>query len=172
MFGETKNEIKNYRDGFPARIQFKLNALVDEQIIDALYRASQAGVEVNLWIRGVCALRPGIPGLSENIRVISILGRFLEHSRIFWFENRGTPLVGIGSPDLMHRNLDRRVEVIVQLSNPEHIEEARELFELALSPETASWYLEDDKWMPRTSDENGPLRDHQEFLIARYSKRQ
>lgn len=172
LLERIENEIKNYRDGFPARIQFKLNALVDEQIIDALYRASQAGVEVNLWIRGVCALRPGIPGLSENIRVISILGRFLEHSRIFWFENRGTPLVGIGSPDLMHRNLDRRVEVIVQLSNPEHIEEARELFELALSPETASWYLEDDKWMPRTSDENGPLRDHQEFLIARYSKRQ
>ena len=172
LLERIENEIKNYRDGFPARIQFKLNALVDEQIIDALYRASQAGVEVNLWIRGVCALRPSIPGLSENIRVISILGRFLEHSRIFWFENRGTPLVGIGSPDLMHRNLDRRVEVIVQLSNPEHIEEARELFELALSPETASWYLEDDKWMPRTSDENGPLRDHQEFLIARYSKRQ
>ena len=97
--------------------------MVDEQIIDALYRASQAGVPVEVWVRGICALKPGVEGMSENIRVRSILGRYLEHSRIFTFDNDGDPQVYIGSADMMHRNLDRRVEALVRVVAPAHLEE-------------------------------------------------
>lgn len=166
-------EVANHRAGLPARIRIKVNSLVDEAISDALYRASQAGVSVDLWIRGICTIRPQVPGLSENIRVRSILGRFLEHSRIFWFENgTDSPRVGIGSADLMHRNLDRRVETLVVLSKPNHIAQIDTLFDLAFSPETASWWLDDTGWHQRTVDESGqPLRDLQDYLIRAVSNR-
>ncbi len=106
--------------------------MVDEAVIDALYLASQAGVRVELVIRGICALRPGVPGLSETIRVRSVLGRFLEHSRVFWFDNAGEPAVWIGSADMMHRNLDRRVEVLVRLRDPHVIDEVAGFLDLAL----------------------------------------
>jgi polyphosphate kinase len=152
----------------PPGIRIKVNSLVDEAISDALYRASQAGCPVDLWVRGICTIRPGVPGLSENIRVRSILGRFLEHSRLFWFANGGSPSVGIGSADLMHRNLDRRVEVLASLTNPAHVAEIGELFDLAFAKGTASWKLQPDGgWTQFTAGEDHqPLLDMQEDLIA------
>ena len=172
LLDRIEKEIGNLRSGLPAGIRIKVNSLVDERITDALYRASQEGVPVDLWIRGICTIRPGVPGLSENIRVRSILGRFLEHSRLFWFANGGEPNVGIGSSDLMHRNLDRRVEALVSITNPTHIAEVGSLFDEAFDDGTASWRLIGDDWTPRTRDENGEaLRDMQEHLIEITSRR-
>ncbi|GAA3882515.1 RNA degradosome polyphosphate kinase [Tessaracoccus defluvii] len=167
-----EEEIANHRKGLPSGIKIKTNSVVDEAIIDALYRASQAGVPVDMLIRGICTIRPGVPGLSENLRVRSILGRFLEHSRVFWFAGGGNPRVGIGSADLMHRNLDRRVEAIVALSNPAHIRQIESLFEQAFSPETVHWELLDDTWTCHTTDADGhPLTDLQESLIQQTAAR-
>jgi polyphosphate kinase len=167
LLDRINNEIANHEDGLPSGIKIKVNSLVDETITDALYRASQAGVPVDLWIRGICTMRPGAPGLSENIRVRSILGRFLEHSRLFWFANGGVPTVGIGSADLMHRNLDRRVEVLASISNPAHVAEISELFDIAFDKGTASWKLQPDgTWVAFTVDgEGNPLLDMQDYLI-------
>ncbi len=137
-------EIANHQAGLPARIRMKANSIVDEGVIDALYLASQAGVPVELLVRGICALRPGVPGLSENVTVRSVLGRFLEHSRIFWFENAGDPVAWIGSADMMHRNLDRRVEVLVKLPTEESVDSIRGLLDLAFAPDTNAWELNAD----------------------------
>ncbi|MCL2652189.1 MAG: RNA degradosome polyphosphate kinase [Propionibacteriaceae bacterium] len=166
LLESIEREIENHRAGLPARVRMKVNSIVDEAIIDALYRASQAGVQVQLWVRGTCTIRPGVPGLSDNIEIISILGRFLEHSRLYWFENAGKPAVGIGSADMMHRNLDRRVEVIVGITHAAHIAEIGDLFDIAFDPGTVTWRLHDLEWSPRTLDQDGrPLRDMQEYLI-------
>ncbi len=173
LIDRINQEIANHQIGKPAGIKIKVNSIVDEATSDALYRASQAGVPVDLWVRGICTIRPGVPGLSENIRVRSILGRFLEHSRLFWFGNDGSPLVGIGSADLMHRNLDRRVEVLASITNPAHIAEIDELFKMAFDDGTASWWLQPDgTWIPHTANEHGkPLLDMQEYLINATSRR-
>ncbi|MDF1487768.1 RNA degradosome polyphosphate kinase [Tessaracoccus caeni] len=166
LLERIENEIANHKAGLESGIKIKINSIVDEALIDALYRASQAGVRVDIWVRGICTLRPGVPGLSENIRVRSILGRFLEHSRAYWFANAGSPSVGIGSADLMHRNLDRRVETIVSLGNPGHITQVDELFALAFDEKTVHWRLTDDTWHGHTTDDEGnPLNDLQEMLI-------
>ena len=117
MLELIEREIENQSSGKEARIIVKINSLTDDKIIRALYRASQAGVKIDLIVRGICVLRPGIEGLSENIRVISVVGRFLEHSRIFYFANGGEEEIYIGSADWMHRNLDRRVEAIVPIND-------------------------------------------------------
>ncbi|WP_228265951.1 RNA degradosome polyphosphate kinase [Microlunatus elymi] len=166
-------EVEHHKAGRPSGIKIKVNSLVDEAITDALYRASMAGVNVDLWVRGICTLRPQIPGLSDNIRVRSIVGRFLEHSRLFWFANGGQPSVGMGSSDLMHRNLDRRVEVLVQITNQAHIDEISELFDIAFNERTGAWWLSGDgTWHERVLDAEGkPLRDIQEMMINRTSRR-
>jgi polyphosphate kinase len=173
LIDRINQEIANHQIGKPAGIKIKVNSIVDEATSDALYRASRAGVPVDLWVRGICTIRPGVPGLSENIRVRSILGRFLEHSRLFWFANDGSPLVGIGSADLMHRNLDRRVEVLASITNPAHVAEIDELFKMAFDDGTASWWLQPDgTWIPHTANEHDePLLDMQEYLINATSRR-
>ena len=173
LLGRIETEIEHHRAGRPAGIKIKVNSLVDEAISDALYRASQVGVPVDLWVRGICTIRPGVPGLSDNIRVRSILGRFLEHSRLFWFANGGSPSVGIGSADLMHRNLDRRVEVLASITNPAHVTEIGGLFDIGFDEGTASWKLDGDGgWTMATTDADGnPLLDMQEYLINVKSRR-
>ena len=150
---QIHREIQNHHEGQPARIRIKANSVVDEAVIDALYAASQAGVPVQMLVRGICALRPGVEGLSENITVVSVLGRFLEHSRVFWFENGGDPEVWIGSADMMHRNLDRRVEVLVRVPTPESVESIRQVLDLAFDPRTSAWtLLSDGTWARNQGD--------------------
>ena len=160
--------------GKPSRIRMKCNAIIDEVIIDALYRASQAGVPIDVWVRGICGLRPGMPGISETIRVRSVLGRFLEHSRIYAFgagngedAGDGDDGVWLGSADLMHRNLDRRVETLVRVADPAHRAELRGLIDMAMDDTTASWWLDSDgSWTRHHLDASGqPLNDIQEYLI-------
>jgi polyphosphate kinase len=168
-------QARRARAGKPARIQFKCNALIDEVVVDALYRASQAGVPIDLWVRGICALRPGVPGLSETIRVRSVLGRFLEHSRVYAFgtgdesedDTGAAGEVWLGSPDLMHRNLDRRVEVIVRVADPSHREELRQLLDLGMDDGIASWWLDaDGNWTRHNRGPDGqPLQDIQVLLL-------
>ncbi|WP_166980957.1 RNA degradosome polyphosphate kinase [Paramicrobacterium fandaimingii] len=157
----------------PSGIRIKVNSIVDEEIIDALYRASQAGVPIDVWVRGISALRPGVPGLSESIRVRSIVGRYLEHSRIFSFENAGDHITYIGSADMMHRNLDRRVEVLVSLADTTHIDAINSMLDTAMDDGTSSWWLEPDgSWTRHAFDEAGnPLRSFQDDLMSAVSRK-
>ena len=152
-------------------MQFKLNSLLDEEFVDAFYRASQAGVKVDLVIRGISSIRPGIPGLSENVTVRSILGRFLEHSRIYHFVNAGEDEYWIGSADLMHRNLDRRVESLVKVERAPHKASLQEILDLSLSSETGSWHQIGDQWKRVVTDSFGnKLKDLQNLYIKRFAK--
>ncbi len=162
LISRIDREITHHQAGRPAKISFKVNSLVDEGIIDKLYEASCAGVDVDLVVRGICSLRPGVPGLSERIRVRSLLGRFLEHSRVFRFANGDDPEVWIGSADMMHRNLDRRVEVLVKIPAAAHVAQLSELLETMAADTTASWHLGPDGTWVRHGGEN-----MQELLIAR-----
>jgi polyphosphate kinase len=160
-------EIEHAKNGRPAGIQFKLNSILDEGFVAKLYEASQAGVKIELLIRGICAVQPGIKGLSENIVVKSILGRFLEHSRIYHFINGGDDEYWIGSADLMGRNLDRRVESLVMVQRKEHHVRLQSLLDLGLSEETSSWQLKETTWS--RPNKKGLTNVHAE-LIEHYSK--
>ncbi|MFJ4523260.1 RNA degradosome polyphosphate kinase [Streptomyces sp. NPDC088810] len=167
LVARIDKEVQHHRAGRPAFVRIKVNSMVDEAVVDALYRASQAGVPVDIWVRGICAVRPGVTGLSENIRVRSILGRFLEHSRVFAFGNGGEPEVWIGSADMMHRNLDRRIEALVRVVDPGHRAALNRLLDTGMSDSTASWHLgPDGEWTRHATDTDGqPLRNVQEMLI-------
>ena len=166
-------EEANARAGLPSGIRIKLNSIVDEAIIDALYRASDAGVPVQLLVRGICVLKSGLEGLSENITVKSVLGRYLEHSRVFSFVNNGDPQVYIGSADMMHRNLDRRIEALVRLTDPDHLKQIDEIFDLAMSDTTAAWTLDGyGEWhRHHLADDGTPLQDMQNVLQRKISSR-
>jgi polyphosphate kinase len=152
LIEKIRREARHAAEGRASGIRFKLNSLVDERIIDALYEASAAGVPVELLIRGICALRPGVPGLSETIRVRSIVGRFLEHSRVMSFTNGGDPEWWIGSSDLMHRNLDRRVEVLLRVCDDTARRELARVLDEAMAPDVRSWQLGGDGSWTRTGD--------------------
>lgn len=167
LTNRIEREIAHHKAGKPAKIRVKVNSLVDEQIIDSLYQASQAGVPVEVLVRGMCSLRPGVPGLSETIKVRSVLGRYLEHSRVFTFAGGGDPAVFIGSADMMHRNLDRRVEALVRIVAPDQIKELNNMFDLGMDEGSSSWHLgSDGEWVRHYQDANGkPLVDVQDKIM-------
>jgi polyphosphate kinase len=173
LLKHIRQEAENARKGLDSGIRIKVNAIVDEAIIDALYRASNAGVPIDIVVRGICSLKPGEEGFSENIRVRSVLGRYLEHSRVFSFVNAGDPHVYIGSADMMHRNLDRRVEALVRLTEPAHLAQIDSIFNLDMSDETASWWLDHTGlWTHHSkSDDGSPLHDAQDITMIDISAR-
>jgi len=165
-------EKANHLEGKPSRIRWKVNSLVDNQMISALYDAAQAGVPIELIVRGTCSLRFSKVAKFENVRVRSILGRFLEHSRIYNFHNGGIPEFFIGSADIMERNLDRRVEALVRIDNPDHQLQLSEILDLSVSERFRAWTMNrDDKWDYTKIDSEGKaLEDFQEHFIERYKK--
>jgi polyphosphate kinase len=156
MVATIRREAEHCRQGKSGRIVAKMNALVDPKIIETLYEASQAGVQIDLIVRGICCLRPGVEGVSENIRVISIVGRFLEHSRIFYFQNGGEEEVYIGSADWMTRNLSRRVEAVTPIEDSQIAKELEEILGIMLSDNRQAWELQPDgTYIQRQPGENG-----------------
>jgi polyphosphate kinase len=139
-----RREISHAREGRGGHIRAKMNALVDPAIVALLYEASQAGVTIELIIRGMCCLRPGLPGISDNIRIVSIIGRFLEHSRLFWFANGGEPEMYFGSADWMPRNLDRRVEAVAPVEDPQLRGQLERLLDTYFNDDTAAWDMQSD----------------------------
>jgi polyphosphate kinase len=167
-----RREIEHARAGRGGLLILKMNSLVDQKMIALLYEASQAGVEIDLLVRGVCCLRPGVPGVSENIRVRSVVGRFLEHSRIFYFGNAGEPDVYIGSADLMPRNLDRRVEVLAPVRDPKLVKRLREeILDTYLKDNTKTRVMQSDGSYERVVAAEGeqPLSAQDVLLSIRKS---
>jgi polyphosphate kinase len=169
FLSKIRREIEHARAGRPARIIAKMNALQDPKIIMSLYEASIAGVQIELIVRGFCSLRPKVSGLSENIRIYSILGRFLEHSRIFWFQNNGAEEYYIGSADWMYRNLDYRVEAVTPIEDPALRERLREILDTMINDRGHAWELEaDGRWLRRSTPDNRPASDTHDLLMARF----
>ena len=172
LLEKIEREIAHQRDGGSGLIQFKMNALEDADITRALYRASQAGVRVDLIVRDTCRLRPSLPGVSDNVRVVSIVGRFLEHGRIFHFRNGGSPEFFIGSADCMKRNLEARVEALIPIEAPRHQEELQRVLELQLEDPRGAWDMQPDgTYVQRCTGKEGKARHSQRMLIDRAEKR-
>jgi polyphosphate kinase len=170
LIEEIDRTIAAHESGIPARVAMKMNSLVDEEIIEALYRASQAGVPVDLNVRGICCLKPGIPGVSETINVVSVVGRFLEHSRIYSFHRGGESSYYIGSADLMPRNLDKRVELVTPVEDNELQAELEDTLERCLADDTFAWMLErDGQWRRRTGRTRSVHRELMERTLAQAS---
>lgn len=166
MIALIQREIEHCQNGSPGRIVAKMNALVDPKIITKLYEASQAGVQIDLIVRGICCLRPGVKEISDNIRVISIVGRFLEHSRIFYFHNRGQEEIFIGSADWMPRNLDRRVEAIAPIEDPDLIKDLQEVLGIMLADNRHAWELQPTgRYIQRRPSANCPELSSQKILM-------
>jgi polyphosphate kinase len=162
-----RREIEHSKNGHSGRIVAKMNSLVDPQLIATLYEASRAGVQIDLIIRGMCSLRPGLPDISENIRVVSIIGRFLEHSRIFYFNNNGAEEIYIGSADWMSRNLDRRVEVITPIQDADIAKDLQEILGVMLADNRQAWDLNaDGSYTQRRPGENSPEASAHKILMA------
>ena len=171
IFERIDREIENHKAGKAAGIQLKLNSILDEGFVEKIYQASQAGVKIDLLVRGICAVQPGIKGISENITVKSVLGRFLEHSRIFHFVNAGDNEYWIGSADLMGRNLDRRVESLVRIDKKEHQHRLQEILDLGLSSDSSSWQLSGTDWVRVSKNSKGQaLLDVHSAFIHTYSR--
>jgi polyphosphate kinase len=158
MLERTRREMEHARAGRQARIVAKMNALIEPQIIQALYEASMAGVQVDLIVRGICSLRPGVPGVSDNVTVRSIVGRFLEHSRVFYFENNGDPEVYCASADWMERNFFRRIEVGFPIQRRHHRRQLFEDLELYLADNCQAWVLQPDgSWVREQPGSSEPI---------------
>ncbi|KOP22692.1 polyphosphate kinase [Hapalosiphon sp. MRB220] len=171
MIALIRREIEHSQNGHNGRIIAKMNSLVDPKIIATLYEASQTGVEIDLIIRGICCLRPGVPDVSENIRVISIIGRFLEHSRIFHFHNNGSDEIYIGSADWMPRNLDRRVEAVTPVEDPKIVQNLQNILEIMLADNRQAWELKSDgSYTQRHPDKDEPERHTQNILMEMAAK--
>jgi polyphosphate kinase len=155
LLAKIDREIVHARAGKPAHIRLKLNSILDEEFCAKFYEASQAGVKIELLVRGICSVQAGVEGLSENIIARSVLGRFLEHSRVFYFLNDGDPEYWIGSADLMHRNLDRRVECLVRIFDPSHVRQLEEILNIGISDQTQSWRLTGQRWTRQAVAEDG-----------------
>jgi polyphosphate kinase len=165
-----RREIDHAQNGFSGRIVAKMNSLVDPQIIASLYEASRVGVQIDLIVRGICCLRPGLKDVSENIRIVSIIGRFLEHSRIFYFYNNGQEEVYIGSADWMPRNLDRRVEAITPIHDPDIAKDLQEILGVMLADNRQAWELQPDgSYIQRRPCENCPPASSQEIIMSMVS---
>jgi polyphosphate kinase len=162
-------EAEHARAGRPARMIMKVNAVTDDQMIRVLYRASQAGVSIDLLARGICSLRPGIPGISDNIRVRSIVGRFLEHSRMYWFQNDGQEELYIGSADLMERNLDRRVETLTPVRDPEILAHLRDVVLASYLRDTERAMALDSNGRYTRPDSASGAFNAQQFLLQEYT---
>ncbi|HTN44228.1 MAG TPA: RNA degradosome polyphosphate kinase, partial [Nitrospiria bacterium] len=172
LLSKIDREIAQHSEGSPGLIQFKVNALEDKEITRALYRASQAGVKVDLIVRDTCRLRPGIPGLSETIRVVSVVGRFLEHGRIYYFRNGGNEEYFISSADCMSHKLQHRIEVAVPVEGPELREQLRQILEIQLTNRASLWAMQSDGTYVRSEPETGAeTRGAQELMIERAQKR-